>query len=184
MARYNFTKTAADVALLSNEITDAGLPESIGMQFSSPNLIIGFTNSLTSGQETTLSTVVSDHDHEPLDKVKDLKYREFIAHTNHLRNLGFRYNGKTFSLLEEDVQYWHLLKSAKDTNILTFPTPGVTVSTVDDEAVDIVIATDLDDFFEAMFNTLHGYIEGEADLKGQVFSASDKTTANAVTDNR
>ena len=128
--------------------------------------------------ESALDALVLAHVAFSLADCKATRYVEIDAKTGGLISAGFVYDSKTFSLSPNAQANWNSLMD----NQSEFNWP-VDITTIDNDTYSLEVAN-ISAFWNAAKNVLKGHLDTGRVLKKEIFDATDKTSVDAVVDNR
>jgi hypothetical protein len=118
------------------------------------------------------------HQDATIGAYKDLRYNEIDGKTGALISAGFTYDSKVFSLSIYAQTNWAEIHS----NTAEFPDP-IGVTCLNSDAYDLAHAN-VNAFWTAGKDVLKGHLDSGRSLKKSIFDASDRSSVDAIVDNR
>lgn len=128
--------------------------------------------------------VVEMSEAEKLPALQAEKAARILARTAELQALGFEFppgSGQRFSLTQEASNYWVSMMVAAGAGLLQYP---VNAGIMGDGTYALADASAVATFCAAALDRGRALVEGEADLKRQVYAATTIAALDAVTDGR
>lgn len=180
--KYEFIKSDVDSLLLNNEIkTNAVINKTCTnihsfKKITDSEVHVTFDEVLTTQENNELNNIIGDH-----TNLATLKQERiiFIDHrTRELISEGFEFDNERFSLSAPAQSNWLGLKTLE--SLLTFP---VEVTTIDDKSYSITSAN-LNSFVGVAAGVKQSHLDSGRVLKVSINNALNKTSLDAITDNR
>ena len=143
---------------------------------------IVFGNALSSGEETTLYSVMDSHTIDALAEAKLVKIAAIDSRTDQLIANGFTYSGVQFSLSANAQMKMVGTHEVKDDPALVYPLRWNSLD--DSDYVDLPDAAALHAFYLTGLGTMRVLVDGGTVLKDAVRAATTIAEVDAVVDNR
>jgi len=180
---YTISKDMINLRLLIGELdAEETIPDPQSIAFSKDGLALSiyFENELSTAEQQTLDTLVSEHNPETLEEAKQRKCEEIDDRTAELVADGFEFNGVVFSGSVESQS--RVIGAYTARAFATYPIRWM--SKDDSTYVDLVDESMLTSFFLIGFGTLKAKIDVGSTLKIQVSGANSVEEVNSITDPR
>lgn len=182
--KYYFDNENVDIVSLSKDL-EVFFPGKSFTILKEDQVIIDFTVTLTTQEQSSLSTAVANHKNGYADFIlernKKAKIIEIDEKTKELISSGFSYDGSQFSLSHEAQINAAGLKIAADNGLVSYP---VGMTTIDDNEYSITDVTSLTNYYLSGLGTKKAYLDSGRALKLQCNAASTQEELDAVIDNR